>query len=217
MQKQFLDNTGLTELLDELGQYLKGKQDTLIFDTTPTSGSTNPVTSGGIKTALDEKANKTQLPLIVLYDGGQCDTSIADIYAAFLAGRDVEMNYGNIFKLSLVQCSKGGALFSANFGDQSIGLKGTNSNGTDTWEFSVVDLQERLNSGTNIKTVNNNSLLGSGNVSVQPTLVSGTNIKTINNESLLGSGNITVGGGGGSDWNISYDGSRTSLIFNNQS
>lgn len=32
----------------------------------------------------------------------------------------------------------------------------------------------------------------------QATLVSGTNIKTINNESLLGSGNITIQGGGGS-------------------
>ena len=31
----------------------------------------------------------------------------------------------------------------------------------------------------------------------QPTLVSGTNIKTINNESILGSGNITIQGGGG--------------------
>jgi uncharacterized ubiquitin-like protein YukD len=38
-----------------------------------------------------------------------------------------------------------------------------------------------------------------GSVTVQPTLVSGSNIKTINNESLLGSGNITVGGGGISD------------------
>ena len=32
----------------------------------------------------------------------------------------------------------------------------------------------------------------------QATLVSGTNIKTINNESLLGSGNISISGGGGS-------------------
>ena len=31
----------------------------------------------------------------------------------------------------------------------------------------------------------------------QDTLVSGTNIKTINNQSLLGEGNITIGGGGG--------------------
>ena len=34
--------------------------------------------------------------------------------------------------------------------------------------------------------------------SKQATLVSGTNIKTINNETLLGSGNITIQGGGGS-------------------
>jgi hypothetical protein len=36
-----------------------------------------------------------------------------------------------------------------------------------------------------------------GAVSVQPTLVSGTNIKTINSESLLGSGNIEISGSGG--------------------
>lgn len=55
--------------------------------------------------------------------------------------------------------------------------------------------QDTLVSGTNIKTINSQSLLGEGNIAVQPTLVSGTNIKTINNESLLGSGNITVQGG----------------------
>lgn len=84
--------------------------------------------------------------------------------------------------------------------------------------------QATLVSGTNIKTVNNTTLLGSGNVAVQPTLesgnnikkiridssdydllaspatplsvqaplVSGTNIKTVNNQSLLGSGNLAV-------------------------
>jgi hypothetical protein len=36
-----------------------------------------------------------------------------------------------------------------------------------------------------------------GAVSVQPTLVSGTNIKTINSESILGSGNIDISGSGG--------------------
>ena len=60
-----------------------------------------------------------------------------------------------------------------------------------------VTVQETLVSGTNIKTVNNTSLLGSGNVAVQPTLVSGTNIKTINGDSILGSGNLVIGGGGG--------------------
>ena len=36
----------------------------------------------------------------------------------------------------------------------------------------------------------------------QPTLISGTNIKTINNESLLGEGNINIQGGGGSSVNV---------------
>lgn len=52
--------------------------------------------------------------------------------------------------------------------------------------------QDALVSGTNIKTVNSNTLLGSGDIAVQPTLVSGTNIKTINASSVLGSGDIAV-------------------------
>ena len=60
-------------------------------------------------------------------------------------------------------------------------------------------IQSKLVSGTSIKTINNESLLGSGNLSVQSTLVSGTNIKTINNQSILGSGNISIGGGSGTD------------------
>ena len=35
-----------------------GKQDKLVFDTTPTSGSIKPVTSGGIYTALGRKQDK---------------------------------------------------------------------------------------------------------------------------------------------------------------
>ena len=93
--------------------------------------------------------------------------------------------------------------------------------------------QDKLVSGTNIKTINNQSLLGSGNIVVnkssvglgnvnntsdankpistatqealntkQDTLVSGTNIKTINGYSLLGSGNIDIESGGGTSINI---------------
>lgn len=67
-----------------------------------------------------------------------------------------------------------------------------------------VDVQETLVSGTNIKTINDTSVLGSGNIAVQETLVSGTNIKTINNQSVLGSGNLTVGGGG-INWTAHFD------------
>jgi hypothetical protein len=54
--------------------------------------------------------------------------------------------------------------------------------------------QATLVSGTNIKTVNSTTLLGSGNLAVQETLVSATNIKTINGSSVLGSGNLVVSG-----------------------
>lgn len=41
----------------------------------------------------------------------------------------------------------------------------------------------------------------------QETLVSGTNIKTINNISILGEGNIEVGGGSGAVSDVQYNGS----------
>lgn len=60
---------------------------------------------------------------------------------------------------------------------------------------TLTGVQPTLVSGTSIKTVNSNSLLGSGDVAVQATLVSGTNIKTVNSNSLLGSGDLTVATG----------------------
>lgn len=41
--------------VDGLTAALAAKQNTLTFDSTPTTGSTNPVTSGGVKAALDGK------------------------------------------------------------------------------------------------------------------------------------------------------------------
>ena len=74
--------------------------------------------------------------------------------------------------------------------DQTYNASSTNAQSGTAVAGAISGKQNTLVSGTNIKTVNNTSLLGSGNVAVQPTLVSGTNIKTINNTSLLGSGNI---------------------------
>jgi hypothetical protein len=67
--------------------------------------------------------------------------------------------------------------------------------------------QAALVSGTNIKTVNSTTLLGSGNLDVQDVLVSGTNIKTINGSSVLGSGNLVVSG--------TPAGSTSEVQFNN--
>ena len=85
-------------------------------------------------------------------------------------------------------------------------------------ETTLGNKQDTLVSGTNIKTINGNSILGEGNLVIegggidlsnyynktevdtkldtkQNTLVSGTNIKTINSQSILGEGNIEVSGG----------------------
>lgn len=43
--------------VDHVETALDDKQDTLTFDTTPTASSTNPVTSGGVFTALEDKAS----------------------------------------------------------------------------------------------------------------------------------------------------------------
>ena len=44
---------------------LEGKQNTLTFDTTPTAGSNNPVTSGGVKTALNGKADQVHTHTVI--------------------------------------------------------------------------------------------------------------------------------------------------------
>jgi hypothetical protein len=70
--------------------------------------------------------------------------------------------------------------------------------------------QAALVSGTNIKTVNSTTLLGSGNLAVQDVLVSGTNIKTINGNSVLGTGDLTVSGTpAGSNGYVQFNNSGT--------
>ena len=55
------DITGTLADQTDLKNALDGKEDTLTFDSAPTSGSSNPVTSDGIYDALDLKANTADL------------------------------------------------------------------------------------------------------------------------------------------------------------
>ncbi len=52
MPDKYVGTEALNELVSKIKDLLNLKQDVLTFDTTPTSGSTNPVTSGGIYNAI---------------------------------------------------------------------------------------------------------------------------------------------------------------------
>ena len=75
---------------------------------------------------------------------------------------------------------------------QSIAANGGGGGGG-TSDYDQLQNRPQINS---ITLTGNKTSSGLG---LQDTLISGTNIKTINNQSLLGSGNITVGGGTSTD------------------
>lgn len=52
-----VNHTHTQSEVDGLTTALAGKQDVLTFDSTPTAGSTNPVTSSGLASALSRKAS----------------------------------------------------------------------------------------------------------------------------------------------------------------
>ena len=64
---------------------LNAKQDTLTFDTTPTEGSTNPVTSGGVQAALATKADASDIPTD--YVNTQTFTEYKNTVTSELAGK----------------------------------------------------------------------------------------------------------------------------------
>lgn len=111
---------GSTDLITSGGVYtaLTAKQGTLTFDSTPTNGSTNPVTSDGIYDALALKQDALTI------DATPTDASTNPVQS--------------------------GGVYTALGGKQDT-LVGSGT-------------------GQNIKTINNTSIVGTGNISVQPTL-----------------------------------------------
>lgn len=82
-------------------------------------------------------------------------------------------------------------------GDQVFVYKLNKTNG---WSVLTRETMANIDaSGGLTRSYSGNKLTISG-AGKQDTLVSGTNIKTINNESVLGSGNITIQGGGSPTW-----------------
>lgn len=62
---------------NEMNSALAGKQNTLTFDTTPTTGSTNPVTSGGIATAIEQSTASVGIGSLITTVSQYCDLRYA--------------------------------------------------------------------------------------------------------------------------------------------
>ena len=77
----------------------------------------------------------------------------------------------------------------------------TKSETSGSTEISTALASKADTATTYTKTETDNAITAATSTK-QDTLVSGTNIKTINNESILGSGNITIQGGGSVDQTI---------------
>ena len=150
--KKFLDQLGLISLISKIKQALNGKQNVDMVVTIAQSGNAY-----------------------------SCDTSIANIVAAHDAGRDVyavlpPVSDGSSTKIKLVEVQNygSGTVMMVSFGDiinngtnnVLYSVSGTRQNNLDAWSVSQKTMQEKLVSGTSIKTVNGNTLLGSGDVTI---------------------------------------------------
>lgn len=150
--KKFLDQLGVIALISKIKQALNGKQNVDMVVTIAQSGNAY-----------------------------SCDTSIADIVAAHDAGRDVyavlpPVSNGSSTKIKLVEVQNygSGTVMMVSFGgiinngtnNVLYSVSGTRQNNLDVWSVSQKTMQEKLVSGTSIKTVNGNTLLGSGDVTI---------------------------------------------------
>ena len=155
-----------------------------------------------IKQALGGKADKTELPLVVTFTGVDdnisCDTSIADIYAAYSGGRVVVAHMDEDLgeQWELLGCNTTVAAFSAFIANNQVTVVGTNNGTSDSWSVSYTEYQTALTFDS-APTAGSSNPVTSGGVKTaldgkQATLVSGTNIKTVCGSSILGSGDLQL-------------------------
>lgn len=197
-----------------------GKQDALTFDSTPTSGSTKPVTSGGIYTALGGKASitvsvTTPLNAAVGDFWFQPTTQTLHVYASNLdewveirptVDSAMSSTSTNPVQNRVIYSALGNKADTSQLTDGSVTKVGTANVGSATTPIYLnggvptagTALADGAYKSMGSVASSNTGLVTGGDVytavsAKQDTLVSGTNIKTLNNQSILGSGNLSVG------------------------
>lgn len=154
-------------------------------------------TSGSYNDLTDVPSTTGTLEVVFSYetDHYECDTSIEDMVAALddntrvIAKIDVAGMHTDLYEVSLYYADNYSKwMIFSNYGEQSY-LKTiscyVSGSGAENWSYSILQVAS-----------------SSDLANKQDTLVSGTNIKTINGQSLLGSGNISIQGSGGGEANI---------------
>ena len=157
------------------------------------AASLAPVATSG---SYNDLANKPTIPEELVVDFSQngstweCDTPVWDIINAMASNvRVYALKDGLIFEGVRYISSDEYVEFNARAKSMIYCLTGTYNGGVDNWSlvtYISVDYDDYL----------------SDMAGKQNTLVSGSNIKTINGQSLLGSGNISIQGSGGGEANV---------------
>lgn len=143
-------------------------QERLTFDTTPTANSGNPVTSGGIKTALNEKQPKRLLVTVTMDNTITADKSYQEIETAFQYGSEIVVFDGSYTYYHLISYDAGDFYFKATSYDEPDCDYYLRLSEMEGWSLDAWPVQRQLVSGRDIKTINNKSVLASGNMDLSP-------------------------------------------------
>lgn len=177
-------------VLDEVLNYLDDyKQATLTFDSTPTSGSTNPVTSGGVFSALRYDGNSTNY---VASDDSfedcieSLDSELANKQDTLVSSTNIKtvnnitlLGSGNIDAKELVYGKIQGTSFYSAIRNPRSG----------NWTFSAnAETPNEQKIYIDILT----NIIYKYDADVGYVQIGGGQIKTINGQSLIGSGNVTL-------------------------
>lgn len=159
---KFLNLADLAHFWGRIKAKLDGKQNALVSGTNiKTINNENLLGSGNIDIHGDDV-------FVAVYE----QTSYADVTAAIDASKvimlDMPANH-NLFNITHATYTNGGnaimyAIFKMN--NRSTLMTATLTP-AGIWTVVHTDLQDKLVSGTNIKTINNQSLLGSGNINIE--------------------------------------------------
>lgn len=152
---------------DEVNSALAGKQNALTFDDVPTENSSNPVKSGGIYSALSGKQD-TIINLQEIINGANAGAKAYQLPPTGIPENDLTSELKDKINSGGNAYTKPDDGIPASDMTQEV-QKSLRAAGTAVQPLDLNDYQEKLVSGTNIKTVNGNSVLGSGNITISTT------------------------------------------------